>query len=125
MGQENGTITCVMEATGTHTGEPYAFMPDVEAVASQGIKVTNDPEKVTVFFNDEGLIVRQTINALPGGKGFSGPAGMYRQIGGKLEMRMLLPPKLPRKNVEETPQQPAENVEDSSTKQEAPADSDA
>merc|ERR1719265_1352601 len=37
-----------------------------------------------MFFNDKGKIVKQTVEPLPGGRGFGGPPGFYRQIGGKL-----------------------------------------
>jgi len=80
--QANGTVICVIEATGIHTGEPYACMPGVEAIHATGTFCKNDPEKVITFFNDEGKIRRQIVEPLIGGKGFGGPPGFYLQIGG-------------------------------------------
>lgn len=81
---EDGSITVVLQAHGKHTGEPFTPKPDLKAIEAAGVEVMNDPEKVTVYFNGEGKIVRQTIEALPGGKGFGGPVGFYLQIGGTM-----------------------------------------
>lgn len=78
--QGDGTISLVLEATGTHTGEPYAFAPHVEPIATTGVKCVNDHERVTITFNTEGMIVKQVIETLPGGRGFSGPPGFYQQL---------------------------------------------
>lgn len=70
---------------GTHTGAPYSPLPGVPAVAAKKVAVQNDPEKVTVdFASGTGLkkIAKLTVDAVPGGKGFSGPVGFYLQIGG-------------------------------------------
>ena len=70
---------------GTHTGAPYSPIPGVPATASKGVACQNDPEKITATFaSGSGLtkITALKVDALPGGKGFSGPVGFYLQAGG-------------------------------------------
>ena len=77
------TWTAVVK--GTHTGAAYSPLPGVPATPSKGVACQNDPEKVTVSFQSgSGLtkISKLTAEALPGGKGFSGPVGFYLQAGG-------------------------------------------
>eukprot|EP00746_Dinoflagellata_sp_MGD_P143520 gnl/MRDRNA2_/MRDRNA2_76338_c0_seq1.p1 gnl/MRDRNA2_/MRDRNA2_76338_c0~~gnl/MRDRNA2_/MRDRNA2_76338_c0_seq1.p1 ORF type:complete len:160 (+),score=29.37 gnl/MRDRNA2_/MRDRNA2_76338_c0_seq1:131-610(+) len=82
--QEDGTVTCVIEVAATHTGEPFAFIPEVEAIAASGTKCQNGKEKITTHFDAEGKIVKQVIEAQPDSNGLHGPAGLYQQIGGKM-----------------------------------------
>ena len=68
---------------GTHTGAPYSPLPGVPPVSAKGAKCQNDPEKIIVNFAS-GLTKIESIEvqAIPGGKGFSGPVGFYLQAGG-------------------------------------------
>jgi glutathione S-transferase len=81
--QPDGSIAMVLEANGTHTGELFTYATGVEAIAAAGVSVRNDSERVITTFNTEGKILKQVIEALPGGRGFSGPPGFYQQLGGK------------------------------------------
>mmetsp|Transcript_53081 Transcript_53081/g.88136 ORF Transcript_53081/g.88136 Transcript_53081/m.88136 type:complete len:118 (+) Transcript_53081:181-534(+) len=70
---------------GTHSGDPFSPLPGVKAVAAKNIACQNDAEKITaVFASGSGLskIKGIKIEALPGGRGFSGPVGFYLQAGG-------------------------------------------
>jgi hypothetical protein len=80
--QADGTVTAVLEASATHTGAPFAFAPGMEPMPALGVAVKNDPERVTVSFDASGYVVRQVVAPMPGGRGLSGPAGFYAQVGG-------------------------------------------
>lgn len=75
---------------GTHSGAPYAPLPGLKPVSAQSPPVAcqNDEEKVRVEFVTGkdvpklSIIKKITVEALPGGKGFSGPLGFYVQAGG-------------------------------------------
>lgn len=77
---ENGTSFVVVHdlvAGGTHTGQPYQFGPYPLIVAS-GKYVKNDPEMVRFYFEGDKVCRAEILKA---GK-FSGPAGLYTQLGG-------------------------------------------
>lgn len=83
------TVTWTAVVKGTHTGAPYAPLPGVPPVSPKNPPVAceNDPEKITVNFASGTKppltkIVKLTVEAIPGGKGFSGPIGFYLQAGG-------------------------------------------
>ena len=43
----------------------------------------NDAELITAYLSKDGTkITKVTVDAIPGGKGFSGPVGFYLQMGG-------------------------------------------
>jgi len=74
---------------GTHTGAPYSPLPGVPPVAAKtpAVACENDPEKITAYFVSATKppltkIKKLKVEALPGGKGFSGPVGFYLQAGG-------------------------------------------
>ena len=72
---------------GTHSGAPYSPLPGVPPVSAKSPPVAcqNDPEKVLVTFASGSKlqkIAKLQVDALPGGKGFSGPVGFYLQAGG-------------------------------------------
>ena len=72
---------------GTHSGAPYTPLPGVPPVSAKSPPVAcqNDPEKILVTFASGSKlkkIAKIQVDALPGGKGFSGPIGFYVQAGG-------------------------------------------
>jgi len=70
---------------GTHSGAPFSPLPGVKAVAPASVACQNDAEKVTATFAPgTGLKVIKSLVAepIPGGRGFSGPFGLYLQAGG-------------------------------------------
>ena len=72
---------------GTHSGAPYTPLSGVPPVSAKSPPVAcqNDPEKILVTFaSGSGLkkIAKIQVDAVPGGKGFSGPIGFYLQAGG-------------------------------------------
>lgn len=74
---------------GTHTGAPYSPVPGVPPVSAKTPPVAcqNDPEAIIVYFASGTKpaltkIQKIQVQALPGGKGFSGPVGLYLQAGG-------------------------------------------
>ena len=72
---------------GTLSGAPFSPLPGVPAVSAKKPPVAceNDPEKITAYFAPgSGLtkISKIVVEAVPGGKGFSGPVGFYLQAGG-------------------------------------------
>ena len=70
-----------IEATGTHTGEPYTFVPGVfPAIPAAGTRVKNDEES-SLFKMRDGKIGTWEIVAFGS---LTGPAGFYEQIGGSL-----------------------------------------
>ena len=78
-------VTWTAVVKGTHTGAPYSPLPGVPAVSAKSPPVAcqNDPEKVTVTFASGLTTIKSiSVEALPGGKGFSGPVGFYLQAGG-------------------------------------------
>jgi len=83
---EESTVIGHVTAVGTHTGEPFAIAEDLTAmpVTDPPFKCKNDDEKLTFHFSDDGKISKLVIEALPGGRGFSGPSGWYKQMVGKV-----------------------------------------
>ena len=81
--EEPGKVIATWVVKGTHTGADYSPMPGVPAVEKKEAPVacTNDPEKLTFYFVG-GKVSKLVVDALPGGKGFSGPIGFYLQMGG-------------------------------------------
>lgn len=80
-------VTWTAVVKGTFSGAPYSPRPGVPPVAPKTPPVAceNDPERVTITFaSGSGLtkIARLKVDALPGGRGFSGPVGFYLQAGG-------------------------------------------
>ena len=76
--QPDGSIIFTgLEASGTHTGEPYGFGP-YEKLPAEGKRFVNDKETVQVFFKD-GKVARYVF--LTHGR-LSGPPGVYTQLGG-------------------------------------------
>ena len=67
--------------SGTHTGAPYTFRPDLPAIPAAGKFCQNDEENLTLHINAEGKIEEIQIVALGI---FTGPPGFYEQIGGKM-----------------------------------------
>jgi len=72
---------------GTFSGAPYTPLPGVPPVSAKSppVQCQNDPEKVLVTFASGSKlkkIAKIQVDALPGGKGFSGPVGFYLQAGG-------------------------------------------
>lgn len=65
-------------AQGTHTGAPFAIGPYPE-VEPSGKFVKNDPETVRFHFDKDGKICR--VKIIKSGV-FSGPGGLYTQLGG-------------------------------------------
>ena len=66
---------------GTHTGEPYSPLPGVPATKAKNVACENDPESLVATVRGS-IIEKIEIEAIPGGKGFSGPVGFYLQAGG-------------------------------------------
>lgn len=82
----DGVTTATLVVKGTHTGAPYSPMPGVAPVATSNAVCENDPEKIRVTYTADGTkLAKFEIEAVPGGKGFSGPPGFYAQCGGSLE----------------------------------------
>lgn len=79
-------VTWTAVVRGTHTGKPFSpikGVPPAKPNKKAPKKLENDPETVTVTLNESGTqITKFTVNALKGGKGFSGPVGFYLQMGG-------------------------------------------
>lgn len=80
-------VTWTAVVKGTHTGAPYSPLPGVPTVAAKNppIACQNDAEKITLVFSSGSQLsqIRKiAVEALPGGKGFSGPVGFYLQAGG-------------------------------------------
>jgi hypothetical protein len=82
-------VTWTAVVKGTHSGAPYSPLPGVPPVASKSPPVAceNDPEKVTAYFESDtkpllSRIKKLKVQALSGGRGFSGPVGFYLQAGG-------------------------------------------
>ena len=76
-------------AAGTLSGAPYSPLPGVPAVSKKEPPVAceNDKARVTAYFAGNTkpaltFINKMTFQPLPGGRGFSGPAGLYVQAGG-------------------------------------------
>ena len=57
-------------------------MPPVKANKKKPKACENDPEAITATFDKSGKIASVTVDAIPGGRGFSGPVGFYLQMGG-------------------------------------------
>lgn len=72
-----GVVGFTVVASGTHTGEPYAFGP-FPSIKASGKVCRNDPEIYTVTIED-GRIKRCDVT--PTGELF-GLAGLYTQVGG-------------------------------------------
>ena len=74
-----GVIVVHAQASGTHTGAPYACGP-CEPIDAAGSKVCNDPEEFCFFFREgQEKCCRMVVCA----KGeMTGPPGLYTQIGG-------------------------------------------
>jgi len=95
--EEKDQVTATLVVTGTHTAAPYTYLPGKKRkirarLASKmetPVKCENDPETITWTFSPQMKVRKMTVEPLPGGRGFSGPAGFYVQMGGNLE-----PPKL-------------------------------
>ena len=71
-------IISKLSVSGTHTGKPYGFGPYPE-IEAKGIKVQNDPERMTVTANENGeisLVLFEPLGEM------TGPPGFYTQIGG-------------------------------------------
>lgn len=66
---------------GTHTGVPFSFGP-FPPIAATGILCANDPESFIFKFDTKN---RVKLVYIRGSGNFSGPPGLYMQIGGKLE----------------------------------------
>lgn len=80
--KEDGTIVGKVRSVGTHTGLPFSFagLPEVEA-QTPPVELANDPETLTFTFDEFGKISKLVIFA----DGYlSGPAGFYKQMGGRL-----------------------------------------
>ena len=86
-------VTWTAVVKGTHTGAPYSPLPGVKPVSAKTPPVAcqNDPEKILATFASAReapgappltQIQRLEVEALPGGRGFSGPIGFYLQAGG-------------------------------------------
>ena len=75
---DSKTLVLRVQYKGTHTGAPYGFGP-YEAVPAKGVSVKNDPERVTLTFADNGLLLSGRVE--PEGK-LTGWHGVYEQIGG-------------------------------------------
>lgn len=72
---------------GTHSGAPYSPLPGVPPVSpkSPPIVCTNDEESIVVTFASGTKLTKikqLTVEAVPGGRGFSGPIGLFLQAGG-------------------------------------------
>ena len=76
-------ITTTWVVKGTHTGAPYSPIPGVPAVAAQTPPraCQNDSELLTWEVQD-GKVTKLVVDAIKGGRGFSGPVGFYLQMGG-------------------------------------------
>ena len=74
---EPNMVKLKLRWTGTHTGAPYGFGP-YEPVPAKGTRVVNDPERVTLTFQD-GLI--RKCHVVPDGPN-TGWHGVYQAIGG-------------------------------------------
>ena len=83
---KGNTVTWTAVVKGTHTGAPFSPLPKVPAVkpnkkAPKALQ--NDAELITAYLSKDGTkITKVTVDAIPGGKGFSGPVGFYLQMGG-------------------------------------------
>lgn len=80
-------VEWVAVVKGTHSGAPYSPLPGVPPVSPKKPPVAceNDSEKIIMYFKSgSGLqqIQKLKVDAVPGGKGFSGPVGFYLQAGG-------------------------------------------
>ena len=80
-----------------HAGAPYTYLPGkkkkirarLPSKMETPIRCENDPETVTWTYSPQMKVRKMTVEPLPDGRGFSGPAGFYVQMGGNLD-----PPKL-------------------------------
>ena len=66
--------------SGTHTAAPYTFHPDFPPIPATGKFCENDEENLSLHINKEGKIEQIQIVSLGI---FTGPQGLYEQIGGK------------------------------------------
>ena len=71
-------------ATGTHSGAPFSPLPGVPPVGrmAPSRRCENDAEAFSIEIGAAGLLNKLSVHALPGGRGFSGPAGFFVQMGG-------------------------------------------
>jgi len=83
------TVTWTAVVKGTHSGAPFSPSPGVPPIAAKSppIACQNDPEQLTAYFASGTTppltkLKRLRVETLPGGKGLSGPAGLYLQAGG-------------------------------------------
>lgn len=83
--KKKNSVTWTAVVRGTHTGVPYSPIPKVPPVKpnkKNPKSLENDPEAITLTFDENGKIDSLSVVAIPGGKGFSGPVGFYLQMGG-------------------------------------------
>ena len=69
-----------LQASGTHTGEPFTYAPTIPAIPATGIHCANDEERAIIEFDDETGKIK-TIRVISMGTK-TGLIGLYEQIGG-------------------------------------------
>ena len=79
-GKPNKFCLEFLQASGTHTGEPYGFGPYPE-VPTSNIKFRNDPERVIFTVDPARGNKVSNLLIIPSGE-MTGPPGIYKQIGG-------------------------------------------
>ncbi|CAB9502556.1 unknown protein [Seminavis robusta] len=70
-----------LQASGTHTGEPYAFA-HFPPIPTSHRHIVNDPERLWLRVKDGKITSMECVSL----GGFTGPPGFYVQLGGKTEM---------------------------------------
>jgi len=79
----DGSWTAQIYLGGTHSGVDYSPVPGVlPAVPAKGKYCRVGPEEFTLYFDEDGKIIKETVRQLSHSP--SGPPGMYMLAGGTL-----------------------------------------
>ena len=82
MSMPDGRLKLELRVVGTHTGAPYGFGP-FSPIPPAGTKVQNGPETLTFKFDEKYNMIREV--SIPVTETYSGPPGLYAQIGGRMD----------------------------------------
>jgi hypothetical protein len=79
---DDGSVVATIVVSGDNTGIPWAPFPKLPELGPTGNHCVNDPDKITHSFTANGQFSKMAVEFVNGSRGFHGPPGFYKQIGG-------------------------------------------